>query len=143
MQSDEISYRNLEKRRQDSTTTIIGEFCILYSPESKYLLQTHFHQSAFLELMFFEVPSILILTLIISQYVRESPRYGAGSETPMHPSRTPMHHPAYMTPMRDPNFGNFNFTLPYLITSATILLVYCSYSGHRYWLVDIIYSKLV
>jgi transcription elongation factor SPT5 len=45
---------------------------------------------------------------------RESPRYGAGSETPMHPSRTPMHHPAYMkdypgtpfhegmrTPMRD------------------------------------------
>ncbi|KAG0615572.1 hypothetical protein M758_5G052200 [Ceratodon purpureus] len=36
---------------------------------------------------------------------RESPRYGAGSETPMHPSRTPMHHPAYMTPMRDPNFA--------------------------------------
>ncbi|CAK9231171.1 unnamed protein product [Sphagnum troendelagicum] len=44
----------------------------------------------------------------------ESPRYGAGSETPMHPSRTPMHHPAYTkdypgtpfhegmrTPMRD------------------------------------------
>ncbi|XP_024365722.1 putative transcription elongation factor SPT5 homolog 1 [Physcomitrium patens] len=36
---------------------------------------------------------------------RESPRYGAGSETPMHPSRTPMHHPAFMTPMRDPNFA--------------------------------------
>jgi transcription elongation factor SPT5 len=33
---------------------------------------------------------------------RESPRYGAGSETPMHPSRTPMH-PAFMTPMRDPS----------------------------------------
>lgn len=32
---------------------------------------------------------------------RESPRYGAGSETPMHPSRTPMH--PYMTPMRDPS----------------------------------------
>ncbi|CAM6125018.1 unnamed protein product [Calypogeia fissa] len=33
---------------------------------------------------------------------RESPRYGAGSETPMHPSRTPLH-PAFMTPMRDPS----------------------------------------
>eukprot|EP00252_Welwitschia_mirabilis_P027077 TRINITY_DN9158_c0_g1_i3.p1 TRINITY_DN9158_c0_g1~~TRINITY_DN9158_c0_g1_i3.p1 ORF type:complete len:1022 (-),score=279.00 TRINITY_DN9158_c0_g1_i3:488-3553(-) len=32
---------------------------------------------------------------------RESPRYGAGSATPMHPSRTPMH--PYMTPMRDPS----------------------------------------
>ncbi|KAK1308610.1 hypothetical protein QJS10_CPA09g00142 [Acorus calamus] len=31
---------------------------------------------------------------------RETPRYGLGSETPMHPSRTPMH--PYMTPMRDP-----------------------------------------
>ncbi|XP_057873734.1 putative transcription elongation factor SPT5 homolog 1 [Cryptomeria japonica] len=33
---------------------------------------------------------------------RDSPRYGAGSETPMHPSRTPMH--PYMTPIRgDPS----------------------------------------
>ncbi|XP_010245838.1 PREDICTED: putative transcription elongation factor SPT5 homolog 1 [Nelumbo nucifera] len=31
---------------------------------------------------------------------RDTPRYGMGSETPMHPSRTPMH--PYMTPMRDP-----------------------------------------
>ncbi|MCL7034964.1 hypothetical protein MKW94_004064 [Papaver nudicaule] len=31
---------------------------------------------------------------------RETPRYGMGSETPMHPSRTPLH--PYMTPMRDP-----------------------------------------
>lgn len=31
---------------------------------------------------------------------RETPRYGMGSETPMHPSRTPMH--PYQTPMRDP-----------------------------------------
>ncbi|RZC71480.1 hypothetical protein C5167_034721 [Papaver somniferum] len=30
---------------------------------------------------------------------RETPRYGMGSETPMHPSRTPLH--PYMTPMRD------------------------------------------
>lgn len=32
---------------------------------------------------------------------RESPRYGAGSETPVHPSRTPMH--PFMTPSRDPS----------------------------------------
>ncbi|GAB4845101.1 hypothetical protein Ancab_038507 [Ancistrocladus abbreviatus] len=31
---------------------------------------------------------------------RDMPRYGIGSETPMHPSRTPMH--PFMTPMRDP-----------------------------------------
>ncbi|GAB4861165.1 hypothetical protein Ancab_036322 [Ancistrocladus abbreviatus] len=31
---------------------------------------------------------------------RDTPRYGMGSETPMHPSRTPMH--PFMTPMRDP-----------------------------------------
>lgn len=31
---------------------------------------------------------------------RDAPRYGSGSETPMHPSRTPLH--PYMTPMRDP-----------------------------------------
>ncbi|KAK9271008.1 hypothetical protein L1049_026596 [Liquidambar formosana] len=31
---------------------------------------------------------------------RDVPRYGLGSETPMHPSRTPLH--PYMTPMRDP-----------------------------------------
>ncbi|KAK9271116.1 hypothetical protein L1049_026705 [Liquidambar formosana] len=30
----------------------------------------------------------------------DAPRYGMGSETPMHPSRTPLH--PYMTPMRDP-----------------------------------------
>ncbi|KAH7525189.1 hypothetical protein FEM48_Zijuj06G0198700 [Ziziphus jujuba var. spinosa] len=30
---------------------------------------------------------------------RDTPRYGMGSETPMHPSRTPLH--PYMTPMRD------------------------------------------
>ncbi|RVW85000.1 putative transcription elongation factor SPT5-like 1 [Vitis vinifera] len=30
---------------------------------------------------------------------RDAPRYGMGSETPMHPSRTPLH--PYMTPMRD------------------------------------------
>lgn len=32
-------------------------------------------------------------------FIREQQRYGAGNETPMHPSRTPMH--PYMTPMRD------------------------------------------
>lgn len=37
---------------------------------------------------------------------RESPRYGAGSETPMHPSRTPMH--PFMTPMRDPTATPFH-----------------------------------
>lgn len=31
---------------------------------------------------------------------RDAPRYGMGSETPMHPSRTPLH--PYTTPMRDP-----------------------------------------
>ncbi|OVA16081.1 Transcription elongation factor Spt5 [Macleaya cordata] len=36
----------------------------------------------------------------VSTPVREIPRYGMGSETPMHPSRTPLH--PYMTPMRDP-----------------------------------------
>ncbi|KAM7518732.1 hypothetical protein LguiB_017694 [Lonicera macranthoides] len=36
----------------------------------------------------------------VSTPYRDAPRYGAGSETPMHPSRTPLH--PYMTPMRDP-----------------------------------------
>ncbi|PIA35445.1 hypothetical protein AQUCO_03500068v1 [Aquilegia coerulea] len=36
----------------------------------------------------------------ISTPYREAPRYGLGSETPMHPSRTPLH--PYMTPLRDP-----------------------------------------
>ncbi|KAF9624013.1 hypothetical protein IFM89_007711 [Coptis chinensis] len=36
----------------------------------------------------------------VSTPYREAPRYGMGSETPMHPSRTPLH--PYMTPMRDP-----------------------------------------
>ncbi|OVA13256.1 Transcription elongation factor Spt5 [Macleaya cordata] len=36
----------------------------------------------------------------VSTPFREAPRYGMGSETPMHPSRTPLH--PYMTPMRDP-----------------------------------------
>ncbi|KAL6525005.1 hypothetical protein OROMI_030598 [Orobanche minor] len=35
----------------------------------------------------------------VSAPVREAPKYGMGSETPMHPSRTPLH--PYMTPMRD------------------------------------------
>ncbi|KAH7297506.1 hypothetical protein KP509_26G072300 [Ceratopteris richardii] len=39
-------------------------------------------------------------------YYRESPRYGAGSETPMHPSRTPMH--PFNTPMRDPTATPFH-----------------------------------
>ncbi|XAR49624.1 hypothetical protein NMG60_11032888 [Bertholletia excelsa] len=38
--------------------------------------------------------------VIVSTPYRDVPRYGAGSETPMHPSRTPLH--PYMTPMRDP-----------------------------------------
>ncbi|KAF6153369.1 hypothetical protein GIB67_003559 [Kingdonia uniflora] len=38
--------------------------------------------------------------LVISTPCRETPRYGLGSETPMHPSRTPLH--PFMTPMRDP-----------------------------------------
>ncbi|KAL1831157.1 hypothetical protein ACET3Z_000808 [Daucus carota] len=40
-----------------------------------------------------------IVDIVTSSTPREPPRYGAGSETPMHPSRTPMH--PYMTPMRD------------------------------------------
>ncbi|KAI8550624.1 hypothetical protein RHMOL_Rhmol06G0121800 [Rhododendron molle] len=36
----------------------------------------------------------------VSTPYRSIPRYGTGSETPMHPSRTPLH--PYMTPMRDP-----------------------------------------
>ncbi|KAH9326896.1 hypothetical protein KI387_007074, partial [Taxus chinensis] len=41
-------------------------------------------------------------TATMATPARDSPRYGAGSETPMHPSRTPMH--AYMTPIRgDPS----------------------------------------
>lgn len=38
--------------------------------------------------------------LTCSVFTSDAPRYGAGSETPMHPSRTPLH--PYMTPMRDP-----------------------------------------
>uniref|UniRef100_A0A0C9RJB2 Transcription elongation factor SPT5 n=1 Tax=Wollemia nobilis TaxID=56998 RepID=A0A0C9RJB2_9CONI len=40
-------------------------------------------------------------TAVTASPARDSPRYGYGSETPMHPSRTPMH--PYMTPMRDPS----------------------------------------
>ncbi|KAK9106284.1 hypothetical protein Syun_022295 [Stephania yunnanensis] len=36
----------------------------------------------------------------VSAPFRDTPRYGLGSETPMHPSRTPLH--PIMTPMRDP-----------------------------------------
>lgn len=52
---------------------------------------------------------------------RESPRYGAGSETPMHPSRTPMHHPSYMTPMRDSSFGTGSHCLPFVFRDKTNL----------------------
>ncbi|CAL5384561.1 unnamed protein product [Camellia sinensis] len=38
--------------------------------------------------------------VVVSTPYRGAPRYGSGSETPMHPSRTPLH--PYMTPMRDP-----------------------------------------
>uniref|UniRef100_A0A5B7AL96 Transcription elongation factor SPT5 n=1 Tax=Davidia involucrata TaxID=16924 RepID=A0A5B7AL96_DAVIN len=38
--------------------------------------------------------------VVVSTPYRDNPRYGLGSETPMHPSRTPLH--PYMTPMRDP-----------------------------------------
>ncbi|KAB1671507.1 hypothetical protein [Gossypium barbadense] len=38
--------------------------------------------------------------VVISTPTRDTSRYGMGSETPMHPSRTPLH--LYMTPMRDP-----------------------------------------
>uniref|UniRef100_A0A2N9GSU0 Transcription elongation factor SPT5 n=1 Tax=Fagus sylvatica TaxID=28930 RepID=A0A2N9GSU0_FAGSY len=38
--------------------------------------------------------------VVVSTPYRDAPRYGMGSETPMHPSRTPLH--PYMTPMRDP-----------------------------------------
>nr|XP_023877084.1 putative transcription elongation factor SPT5 homolog 1 isoform X2 [Quercus suber] len=38
--------------------------------------------------------------VVVSTPYRDAPRYGSGSETPMHPSRTPLH--PYMTPMRDP-----------------------------------------
>ncbi|XP_074337491.1 putative transcription elongation factor SPT5 homolog 1 [Apium graveolens] len=41
----------------------------------------------------------IVETVTSSTLSREKPRYGAGSETPLHPSRTPMH--PYMTPMRD------------------------------------------
>ncbi|GAV67733.1 Spt5-NGN domain-containing protein/Spt5_N domain-containing protein, partial [Cephalotus follicularis] len=37
--------------------------------------------------------------VVVSTPYRDTPRYGMGSETPMHPSRTPLH--PYMTPMRD------------------------------------------
>ncbi|XP_077211563.1 putative transcription elongation factor SPT5 homolog 1 isoform X2 [Tasmannia lanceolata] len=39
-------------------------------------------------------------SVVVATPFREPPRYGQGSETPMHPSRTPLH--PYMTPMRDP-----------------------------------------
>ncbi|MBA0691978.1 hypothetical protein Goari_009576, partial [Gossypium aridum] len=38
--------------------------------------------------------------VVISTPTRDTSRYGMGSETPMHPSRTPLH--LYITPMRDP-----------------------------------------
>ncbi|KAL7208512.1 hypothetical protein ACSBR1_030284 [Camellia fascicularis] len=38
--------------------------------------------------------------MTVSTPYREIPRYGLGSQTPMHPSRTPLH--PYTTPMRDP-----------------------------------------
>ncbi|KAI7995127.1 hypothetical protein LOK49_LG11G01268 [Camellia lanceoleosa] len=38
--------------------------------------------------------------MTVSTPYREIPRYGLGSQTPMHPSRTPLH--LYTTPMRDP-----------------------------------------
>lgn len=64
-------------------------------------------------LSFLEIPSFLNQLCFIREQPRygagsdtprygagsDTPRYGAGSETPMHPSRTPMH--PYMTPMRD------------------------------------------
>lgn len=37
--------------------------------------------------------------LLFLFFASDAPRYGMGSETPMHPSRTPLH--SYMTPMRD------------------------------------------
>ncbi|KAJ0085329.1 hypothetical protein Patl1_08158 [Pistacia atlantica] len=37
--------------------------------------------------------------VVVSTPYRDAPRYGMGSETPMHPSRTPLH--PYSTPMRD------------------------------------------
>ncbi|KAI9388842.1 hypothetical protein POPTR_009G124200v4 [Populus trichocarpa] len=37
--------------------------------------------------------------VVVSTPYRDAPRYGMGSETPMHPSRTPLR--PYMTPMRD------------------------------------------
>ncbi|KAJ4845522.1 hypothetical protein Tsubulata_013044 [Turnera subulata] len=37
--------------------------------------------------------------VVVSTPHRDAPRYGMGSETPVHPSRTPLH--PYMTPMRD------------------------------------------
>lgn len=39
------------------------------------------------------------LTVHVIMFCSDTPRYGMGSETPMHPSRTPLH--PYMTPMRD------------------------------------------
>ncbi|MBA0808911.1 hypothetical protein Gohar_024611 [Gossypium harknessii] len=38
--------------------------------------------------------------VVISTPTRDTSRYGMGSETPMNPSRTPLH--LYMTPTRDP-----------------------------------------
>ncbi|XP_059631667.1 putative transcription elongation factor SPT5 homolog 1 isoform X3 [Cornus florida] len=38
--------------------------------------------------------------VVVSTPYRDTPRYGSGSETPMHPSRTPLH--PYMTPGREP-----------------------------------------
>ncbi|KAK1554201.1 hypothetical protein Q3G72_009204 [Acer saccharum] len=43
--------------------------------------------------------SIISDNVEVSTPYRDAPRYGMGSETPMHPSRTPLH--PYMTPMRD------------------------------------------
>ncbi|KAK2654075.1 hypothetical protein Ddye_013931 [Dipteronia dyeriana] len=43
--------------------------------------------------------SIIFNNVEVSTPYRDAPRYGMGSETPMHPSRTPLH--SYMTPMRD------------------------------------------
>ncbi|OVA07397.1 KOW [Macleaya cordata] len=43
---------------------------------------------------------VFYCTNIFHLFTSETPRYGMGSETPMHPSRTLLH--PYMTPMRDP-----------------------------------------
>lgn len=43
--------------------------------------------------------SMISDNVVVSTPYRDTPRYGMGSETPLHPSRTPLH--PYMTPMRD------------------------------------------